>query len=244
MLEEFKNRAFSIAYTTYKIMKQRTAPYFYVRLKHAKQLGFEPKVIFDCGAYIGTWTKRVSKLFPNAIFLLAEPNTEVLTRIKVNIKNISSECILLNVAVGEKTESAYLNIWENEPQGSSVLSHVSGPGTKKIPIQMQTLDEIALKHGLIPDLVKLDLQGGEIAALRGAKTLLGKTEMFIVEFGCLDAYIGRTTPKDLMDVMYANNYCLYDIVDFGYRPYDGALGWGDFFFIRRNSKLKEYAGYR
>lgn len=180
------------------------------RLEHIKHLGLNPKVIFDCGAFVGEWTTRVSEIFPDAIFLLVEPNKEIIARTKMNIEKISSKCILLNVAVGEKSESGYLNVWENTEHenrdtalgASSLHSHVQGQATKQIPVEIQTLDTISSKYKLVPDLVKLDLQGGELATLKGATSLFGKTECFFIEFGCLEGYINRTTPRDLMDIMY------------------------------------------
>ena len=65
----------------------------------------------------------------------------------------------------------------------------------------------------------------------------------IIEFGCLEAYIGRTTPRDILEIMYENDYCLYDIVDCHYRPYDGALTGGDFFFVKNDGVLKKYKGW-
>ena len=37
--------------------------------------------------------------------------------------------------------------------------------------------------------------------------------MMMIEFGCLEAYVGRTTPRDLIDIMFDHDYCLYDLVD-------------------------------
>ena len=97
--------------------------------------------------------------------------------------------------------------------------------------------------GLVPDLVKLDLQGGELAALDGSTNALKTAELMLIEFGCLDAYIDRTTPRDLLDIMFENDYCLYDIVDCHYRPYDGALTGGDFIFVKNSSALRAYKGW-
>lgn len=67
--------------------------------------------------------------------------------------------------------------------------------------------------------------------------------MFIIEFGVLEAYINRATPRQLLDIMIDNNYCLYDVVDLIYRPYDDALTGGDFFFVKNSSVLSRYKGY-
>jgi len=46
-----------------------------------------------------------------------------------------------------------------------------------------------------------------------------------------------------MDIMYDNGFYLYDIVDLRYRPCDGALAGGDFFFIKASSKLRARKDY-
>jgi FkbM family methyltransferase len=85
--------------------------------------------------------------------------------------------------------------------GSSLKDHVHEP-QNKMEVRSETLDNICQRHRLTPDFVKLDLQGGEIEALKGAHQILQNTEVIISEFGCLQAYIDRTTPFDLMKVMY------------------------------------------
>ena len=235
-----------------KLIKSEKIPAnVYERLIHIKRLGFDPKVIFDCGAFVGKWTLRVSQIFPKAFFVLIEPNENIINRTKATVESIHSRNLVLTVAVGEKIGKRYLNIWEDpnlkKPivslEGASLLSHVRGKPTSRISVKIKTIDSIASSYNLTPDLIKLDLQGNEIAALIGAKSLFGRTEVFIIEFGCLDAYINRTTPRDLITIMYDNNYCLYDIVDLIYRPYDKALAGGDFFFIKKNSLLRNHLDF-
>jgi FkbM family methyltransferase len=165
---------------------------------------------------------------------------------KANIAALKPSPILLDNAVGEKPQSAFLNVWGNDETsiaGSSLLSHIQGAPDRTIETEILTLDMISQDTGFVPDLVKLDLQGAELPALKGAESILETAELFIIEFGCLEAYEDRTTPRELIDIMYDNNYCLYDIVDLIYRPYDGAMASGDFFFIKNDSPLRSYKGY-
>jgi hypothetical protein len=68
-------------------------------------------------------------------------------------------------------------------------------------------------------------------------------ELAIIELGCLDAYINRTTPRELIDIMYDNDFCLYDIASCNDRLYDGALTGGDLFFVKNSSNLRKYKGW-
>jgi hypothetical protein len=151
----------------------------------------------------------------------------------------------LNLALGESPKMTSFNIWRDpdSDQGASLLNHVSGPASQTIQVNIETLDNILQKLSVFPDLIKLDLQGGELSALKGAPKTLKHAELAIIEFGCLDAYINRTTPRELIDIMYDNEFCLYDIASCSDRPYDGALTGGDFFFVKNSSNLRKYKGW-
>jgi FkbM family methyltransferase len=215
------------------------------RMEFAKKLGFSPRAIFDGGAFWGLWSQEAAQLFPGAEIVLIEPNSYLQDIIKKNISNVQPAPKIINAALGESSGKAMLNIWSEKESdtAASLLGHVSGNARTVIEVDVETIDNISQQTTLVPDLVKLDLQGGELSALRGATNVLKHAEFMIIEFGCLEAYIGRTTPRDLLEVMYDNNYCLYDIVDCLYRPYDGSLTGGDFFFVKNDSVLKNYKGW-
>ena len=215
------------------------------RIAHARGLGFSPKVIFDGGAFLGIWAKTAARIFPGAQLVMVEPNPFVQVELANNVSQIQPSPIILNVALGELPGNATLKFWRDthSDTGASLLNHVSGPAPEVVPVAVDTLDNISQTLAVTPDLVKLDLQGGELAALRGANRVLAQAELMVIEFGCLDAYIGRTTPHDLLQIMYANDYCLYDIIDCHYRPYDGAMTGGDFIFVKNSSILRRYKGW-
>jgi FkbM family methyltransferase len=221
------------------------------RLQHLKEIGFSPKVMFDCGAFIGKWAVKVSEIYSKAELVLIEPNVNLLDEIEKRILPLRERTTIVTSAVSDKVGKGTLNVWDNPKHNnkitalaaSSLLTHVQGEPEKKIEVDITTIDNIAKEYRKIPDMLKLDLQGGEFKALLGAKKVLKSVELCIIEFGCLDAYVDRTTPRQVMDIMYDNGFCLYDIVDLRYRPYDGALAGGDFFFIKTSSKLKAHKDY-
>lgn len=215
------------------------------RMQHAKTLGFSPRVVLDGGAFKGLWSKEVGSIFPGSQIVLVEPNPFLQDSIKGNVSNIQPPPIILNMALGESQGNASLNIWRDEisDTGASLFEHVSGSPRREIQVQVDTLDNISLRLALRLDLIKLDLQGGELLALKGGTKVLRDAEFAIIEFGCLEAYLGRATPRDICDVMFDNDYCLYDIVDCHYRPYDGAMTGGDFFFVKNSSVLRSYKGW-
>jgi FkbM family methyltransferase len=221
------------------------------RLARIAELGFKPTCIYDCGAFIGHWTNEVHSIFPESHFVLVEPNALLHEEIRNNTATFSDQTTLIPKAVSDSKGEITLNIWEdkrhNNPitamAASSVCSHVQGAPAKQLTVDKTTVDDIATETGRTPDFLKLDLQGFEKFALQGAEKSLKHAEVVMIEFGCLDAYIDRTTPNDLMQCLYGYGFVLYDIVDLLYRPYDGALAGGDFIFVKGDSILKAHKDF-
>jgi len=220
-------------------------PHWKERIINAKSIGFKPKIIYDGGGFNGSWTYEAAQIFPNSQFVIMEPNPYMLEEIKKNTANLNLAPILYNIALGDSQGKAHFNIWDvnKTDPSASLLNHVSGDAHCVLEVEVKTIDRIVEETNLLPDLIKLDLQGNELAALKGAEKTLLNVEFVIVEFGCLEAYIGRTKPNELIEFMYKKGFCLYDVVDFHYRPYDNALTGGDFIFVKNLSILKSYKGW-
>jgi FkbM family methyltransferase len=216
------------------------------RLEHAAKIGFKPKVIVDGGAFNGKWSVETSSHFNQAQFICVEANPYLIDELRIHTSSIQPSPHIIQAALGEKSGTATFNIFRDvtSDTGASLLHHVTGDPETTVEVSLHKLDNLMNDLDLKPDLVKLDLQGGELSALKGAEISLKHAEMFIIEFGCLEAYVGRTTPKELINMMYDHQFVLYDVVDLGYRPYDGALTGGDFFFVKIDSPLRAYKGWK
>ncbi|MEM9982497.1 MAG: FkbM family methyltransferase [Bacteroidota bacterium] len=211
------------------------------RIKNMATLGFSPKVIYDCGAFTGEWALFTAQLFHTAKFHLFEPNPVLHERIIHNLEPVKERYQLHKVAIGAENTQAQLNVWGADDlslAASSLLSHVIGKPEEQVETKVITLNSFA-EHHPRPDFIKLDLQGGEVDALEGAKALFNHTEVFLIEFGLIEAYIDRSAVKEVFDLMYDHGFVLYDIIDLSNRPLDNALGSGDLIFVQKESKLKE-----
>ena len=220
-------------------------PTCFDRLRHARSLGFNPRAIVDGGAFVGEFTREAAALFPGARFVVVEPNPFVLESLRQNTRHITPPPILCQCALGASTGKTMFNIWGDPTKatGASLLAHVRGDADHTVDVTIETVDNLCAQYEFSAHFIKLDLQGAEAMALEGAAKALASTEMLVVEFGCLEAYSGRATPREIMDIAYDFGFCLYDIVDCHYRPYDGALTGGDFLFVKRGSALKKYKGW-
>lgn len=119
------------------------------------------KIIFDCGAHIGTSAIFFSLLNPKAKIYCFEPDKSSFELLKKNLKlnNINSE--VYNYAISDK--NCFVNFASN--LNCSVASKIEEGGKSKV--QSKNLDTLMqeLKIDKL-DLLKLDIEGEELNVLK------------------------------------------------------------------------------
>ena len=93
----------------------------------------------------------------------------------------------------------------------------------------------------IPELIKLDIQGFELEALKGATKTFGYTEVYILEVSLFPFSDGPGMPilGDVINFMLDYGYVVYDFAGFLRRPLDGALGQCDICFVKKDGFLRQ-----
>ena len=102
----------------------------------------------------------------------------------------------------------------------------------------ETIDSIIIKAGFSqPDFIKIDIQGHELEALKGASNALKKCELCLLEVTVMN--VGRNEPLilEVLNFMNQRDYQLYDISQLIRRPFDSALFQMDVLFVKKSSKL-------
>lgn len=151
-----------------------------------KRIKFELKygdVFFDIGANAGFLSLVGAKAVGYSGRVIAfEPlpmNAYVIEE-QFELNNLK-QCQCIRCAIGErigKSEIFLLKNTKGEPSPSRayLLSRTSdineGHVMKRFNVDVITLDHFCQKHNLIPDLIKIDVEGAEADVLRGAKGLL------------------------------------------------------------------------
>jgi len=95
-----------------------------------------------------------------------------------------------------------------------------------------------------PCLVKIDVQGAELAVLRGMGALIRNVDLFIVEVSSIVTLEGAAPMFETIDYMRQNGFTIYDICGLGRRPLDNALAQLDLVFCKNDSKLLEDRRWR
>jgi FkbM family methyltransferase len=166
--------------------------------------------IYDVGANVGTWAKLALTIFPGAEIQCFEPlpdHSKKCTELFNNYPNVKVHTVALgaknytdNINVASLTDASSLLELSEDCKEKYNLS-VSG----KVEITVKNLDDFIADNNLnAPDVIKLDIQGFELEALKGASDILKKTKYVLTEVSFTEFYKGQAYFSDI--VSYLNTY--------------------------------------
>jgi FkbM family methyltransferase len=154
-----------------------------------KKLGHDI-LVFDVGGNKGEYTKMwldlASKSNINLQVKIFEPSTHALKILNNNFyKNNKVE--IINVAVGEQDGEAIL--YSDHP-GSGLgslakrdLNHTEINMSEEEKVRVRSLDSFCNQKGIAKiDFLKLDVEGYELAALKGAMNLIRQSKIHFIQF--------------------------------------------------------------
>ena len=169
-------------------------------------------LMVDIGANIGWYSLLVSRLSQGRCQVFAfEPDPDNFARLQRNLKlNAIKQVNAFNLAVGEHAATLQLHRYGKSNAGRHSLVALHEGET--IPVQVVSLDEYwstqALPEGPIR-LLKMDIEGYEVFALRGARRLLARCEWLLLEHS--PAYLERSGAgiDALIDLLTAEGFKPY-----------------------------------
>ena len=130
---------------------------------------------------------------------------------------------LFPIAIGERDGPVTFHL-HPDPEGSTTVDWQEGNFATPITVPMRTIDSL-IKEGEIarPDLIKMDIQAGELAALKGASATLPSVRALHLETWIMQAYGGKIPLLvDLMVFLRPLGFRLFDLGE-QFRKDDGAL---------------------
>lgn len=160
-------------------------------LTHMKQYIKPGVTVFDVGGFIGMSSLLFRKhVGEDCRIFCFEPNPWNFNRILLNLSHnpgYDSEISCFNFALGEKTEETTMIFSDSIDNGHSSTSQLAGgDGTNNShetlyglgffaeSVKSYTLDEFVETTGIIPNLIKVDIEGAEAFFIMGALDTLKK----------------------------------------------------------------------
>lgn len=166
----------------------------------------------DIGAQIGYHTLLLSQLVGDDGRVLAiEAAPDNFSLLEHNIQhNGIANVTTVNVAVADRPNQLGLAI---DPSNLGVHHVVmSTPGTDTIAVPAETVDSVANRERLRPQFVKMDIEGGEVAALHGMATLIhGEDMTFLAELNRVALETAGTTSAALLAEFANHGYQFFSV---------------------------------
>lgn len=137
-----------------------------------------------------------------------------------------SDVVLHEAAIGNSSGKKLIHLSARDDSSSLLeIGEVQSnffPGTHEVgtlDVRVGTLDEFCRSEDIArPAMLKLDVQGFEVQALEGCRSLIGNFDYVYCECSFVELYKGQKLACDVIDLLRADGFCLMGI----YNPsYDG-----------------------
>jgi FkbM family methyltransferase len=196
--------------------------------------------IFDIGANRGQTARRYRSAFPRADIYCFEPFQDSITELQKRFAD-DGKIHIVPKAVGRESGIATLFVNENSATNSLLARPSSArryfPRSAElketISVEVVDLDGFSRAKGISTiDILKFDIQGGELGALMGAENLLeaARISLLYTEIMFISHYEGAPLFHEIWSFLSRYGYSLFDIYDL-HRATNGQIRYGDALFV-------------
>jgi FkbM family methyltransferase len=164
-------------------------------------------IIYDIGSNTGTWTLLAKSILPHAKIHAFEPLAD-------HVLHFNKSCSMLTnihlhqYCVGNENSSCTINI-SSFSDSSSLLAatslefeHFNIKKEKEEQVEIKRLVDLIDSKALpVPDIIKLDIQGFELEALKGFDDWLNSVKYIICEVSFKEYYHGQAQFLDIANYL-------------------------------------------
>ena len=199
-------------------------------------------VVLDVGAHEGQSNRLFRRLFPTATVWSFEPDPDTFARLAAGVDpDHPGGCERLALADRDGTATFHRNPISHT---SSLLARSAAsrdsidlararavgapttPTSERIEVPVRRLDGWCAEHGITAiDLLKVDVQGAEVAVLAGASGVLPATATVAVEISFFDLYERSSSFREVEALLHPHGLALYALAEVSDNPMNGRTDW-------------------
>lgn len=204
------------------------------------RFGLLSDYLIDIGANRGNFTDHFFRSTKSNRALLVEPIPNLANSLRTKYSN-NKEVIIIEKALSDEKRKSNFYVANNDGQSSSLSDigerHLmASPDTtivNSFELESQTLDNITLNNDYKKIFLKIDVQGHELAVLKGATETLNKVIAIHIEVSNQHLYSNDTLGFQVWSFLNDHGFTLYGIDPwFRDAKHNGELIQADFFFIK------------
>ena len=199
-------------------------------------IDFKPKVIYDIGANVLTWTREAHKIWSDSEIIAFDAiQTAEFFYKEQNLK--------YHIGVLSKEDNSVVKFYENieHPAGNSYYKEIGhkisnelypeNAFTEQSTISLSSV--VKNKNFPLPDLVKIDVQGSELDILRGGMNVINNAKYLIVELQDVQYNRGAPLADETIQFLYDNGWELID------KKFSDNGPDADYCFLNKNYKMND-----
>ena len=213
---EFYEHAFPVYRLCYRAFKAYTDR---AERKLLKSILSEGAVVVDAGANIGIYSQFLSRCVgPTGVIHAFEPSAENFKRLQSATHKVAN-VRLYQAAVGEFSGRSELYL--SDKLNVDHRTYTTGENSRRaVPIDIIALDDYFKPRQRV-DLIKMDIQGYELHALRGANRVLQENPdiKLLFEFWPHGLRQAGATWVELIDALQTKNMSVFQITTQGVVPF-------------------------
>jgi FkbM family methyltransferase len=182
-------------------------------------VGGRCRTFVDVGGNRGTWTELLLAAGGEPKKgLIFEPSTSAL-RLLTDMFGARSEVTIIPAAISDQLGETEFFEEDNAGGTSSCVPGYSKPDAVRRIVKTTTVDSSLAEHGMSDvDFMKIDIEGFDLYALRGARKLINERRVGIIQFEYNESWLGSGSTihgavdlltKGGMEVFLLNRHGLY-----------------------------------
>jgi len=171
--------------------------------------------IIDVGSSSGHFLQKAAIHFPSCYYYHFEPRRDAAQDTKNISQQLKTQSTVFNIALGDFTGNSDFAVMDYS-DASSLINSTKGVSTglqisKKIQVQVDTLDNIAQKiHFGQIGLLKIDVEGFELAVLKGSLKTLDCVSNIIIEITQPRHVKGSSETLEIFSILFQSGFTIID----------------------------------
>ena len=169
----------------------------------------------DVGAHKGEILDLILTLSPEGHHTAFEPIPQMFKKLQENYRN---RVQVFPYALSNRSGVTHFNVVTDSPAYSGLQRReykTADPQIESIEVEVRQLDDILHKRDFAIDLIKIDVEGGELDVLKGSTQILSSDHpTLIFEFGKGASEFYGTMPHHMHELLTQYGYQIWTIGDF------------------------------